>query len=156
MESKSGQNSAIKNLDMMAKLMDSQFRIPGTNIKFGVDPLIGLFPGIGDIAGFLISGYMIVVLVKNGASGYVLARMLLNISIDTLLGSVPIVGDFFDIAFKSNQLNMKLMHEHYAEGRHRGGAWKVIVPVLFVLLVLMGGLAWVGYKILMWLFHFIS
>ncbi len=136
--------------------MDSQFRVPGTNIKFGADALLGFLPGVGDLAGFLVSGYMIAILVQNGASGYVVARMLLNISIDTLLGSIPLVGDFFDVAFKSNERNMKLMHKHYAEGRYRGGAWKVIVPVLFILLILMAGLAWVGYKILMWVIHSIS
>src|SRR6187401_2142149 len=125
METKTEQRSAIRNLDTLAKLMDSQFVIPGTNIKVGADAVLGFFPGVGDLAGFLISGYMLAILVQNGASGYVLARMLLNISIDSFIGSIPIVGDLFDIAFKSNQRNMKLMHEHYEEGRHRGGAWKV-------------------------------
>ena len=156
MEPRSGQVSTIRNLDMLAKLMDSQFRVPGTNIKFGFDALLGFFPGIGDLAGFLVSGYMIAVLVKNGASGYVLARMLLNISIDSLIGTIPLVGDFFDIGFKSNQRNMKLMHEHFTAGRHRGGAWKVIVPVLLFLIVLMAGLGWVGYKIVMYLFDLIQ
>src|SRR6187551_3055593 len=118
---KNAQPPALKNMESMAKLMDSQFTIPGTNIKFGLDALIGLIPGAGDFATFLISGYMLTVLAQNGASGFVLARMALNVLIDSLFGSIPILGDIFDVAFKSNQRNMKLMHEHYVEGRHRGG-----------------------------------
>ena len=153
MKSTPARSSTIPNLDVLAKLMDSQFKIPGTNIRFGLDPLIGLVPGAGDFVTFLISGYMMTILAKNGASGFVLARMTLNILIDALVGSIPLLGDVFDVAFKANRRNMKLMHEHYVEGRHKGGAWKVVVPILFVLLLVIIGLAWVSYKIFMWLIH---
>ena len=149
----SNQRSAISNLDMLAKLMDSQFAIPGTNIRFGLDSLIGLVPGAGDFATFLVSGYMVMVLAKNGTSGFVLARMTLNILIDALVGSIPILGDIFDVAFKANQRNMKLMREHYIDGRHRGSAWKLILPVMFTLLIFIAGLAWISYKIFVWLFN---
>jgi hypothetical protein len=142
----------LKNLSVIAKLMDSQFRIPGTNVKFGLDALIGLIPGAGDLATFLISGYMVSVMAKNGASGFVLARMVLNIVIDSLVGAIPIIGDIFDVAFKANQRNMVLMQQHYMEGRHKGGAWKVIVPVLLLLLIFIGGLARLAYKLLVWIF----
>ena len=153
MKSTPARSSTIPNLDVLAKLMDSQFKIPGTNIRFGLDPLIGLVPGAGDFVTFLVSGYMMTILAKNGASGFVLARMTLNILIDALVGSIPLLGDVFDVAFKANRRNMKLMHEHYVEGRHKGGAWKVVVPILFVLLLVIIGLAWVSYKIFMWLIH---
>ena len=146
----------LKNLDVLARLMDAQFKIPGTNIKFGLDALIGLVPGAGDFATFLVSGYMITVLAKNGASGFVIARMALNIFIDALFGTVPVLGDIFDVAFKANQRNMKLMHEHYVEGRHKGGAWKIAVPVLFILLLLIAVLAWLAYKLFVWLYHLIT
>ena len=142
----------LKNLRVIAKLMDSQFRIPGTDVKFGLDALLGLIPGAGDFATFLISGYMVTVMAKNGASGFVLARMVLNIVIDSLIGSIPILGDIFDVAFKANQRNMALMQQHYVEGRHKGGAWKVIVPVLLMLLIIIGGLAWLAYKLFVWIF----
>jgi hypothetical protein len=150
MEGQRNQGS-IKNLDSLAKLMDSQFRIPGTNIRFGLDALIGLVPGAGDFASFLISGYMIMLMAKNGASGFVIARMGLNIFIDALIGSIPVLGDIFDVAFRANQRNMKLMHQHFVEGRHRGSAWKVIIPVLFILFLLVGALIWFSYKIIVWL-----
>ncbi len=136
----------------MAKWMDSKFTIPGTNIKFGFDALIGLVPGAGDFATLAISGYMITILARNGASGFVVARMALNIVIDALLGSVPILGDIFDVAFKANIRNMKLMQEHYVEDRHKGGAWKVIVPVILVLVLVVGTLAWLSYKFFVWVF----
>jgi hypothetical protein len=142
----------LKNLRVLAKLMDSQFKIPGTDVKFGLDALIGLIPGAGDFVTFLISGYMITILANNGASGFVLARMVLNVIIDALLGSIPILGDIFDVAFKANQRNLALMQEHYVEGRHKGGAWKVIVPVLLLLLIVIGGLAWLAYELFVWIF----
>ena len=153
MRSERRQRSAIRHLDILAKLMDAQFRIPGTNIRFGIDALIGLVPGAGDLAGFLISAYMITVSAKNGASGFVLARMSLNIIIDALIGSIPILGDIFDVAFKANQKNMRLMHQHYVEGKHQGSAAKVVVPLLFILLVLLAVLGWLGYELFIWLYH---
>ena len=152
MQALSKQNSAITHVESMAKWMDSKFTIPGTNIKFGFDALIGLVPGAGDFATLAISGYMITILARNGASGFVVARMALNIVIDALLGSVPILGDIFDVAFKANIRNMKLMQEHYVEDRHKGGAWKVIVPVILVLVLVVGTLAWLSYKFFVWVF----
>lgn len=153
MNVRSNQNPAIANLDVLAKLMDSQFKIPGTNIKFGLDALIGLLPGAGDFVTFLVSGYMIIFLARNGANGFVLARMTLNILVDALIGSIPILGDIFDVGFKANQRNMKLLREHYVEGRHRGSAWKLIIPVLFILLLFIIGLAWLGYTLFIWLIY---
>jgi hypothetical protein len=145
-------NSAILNLEALARLMDSRFKIPGTNIRFGLDALIGLIPGAGDLGTFMVSGYMLAVLSQNGASGYVLAKMTLNIVIDSLIGAIPVIGDLFDIFFKANQRNMKLMREHFVEGRHRGGAWKVVVPLLLILFLLIAGIAWLSYKFFSWLF----
>ena len=145
--------ASLRNLDALARLMDSQFKIPGTNIRFGFDALIGLVPGVGDFSTFLVSGAMLMMLAKNGASGYILSRMVLNITLDALVGSIPVLGDIFDVAFKANQRNMRLMHEHYVEGRHKGGAWKLLIPLLVALLVVVGGIVWGSYELLSWLFH---
>lgn len=147
------EHPSIKSLARLAKLMDSQFTIPGTNIKFGLDALIGLVPGVGDFATFLISGMMLSVLAKNGASGFVLSRMTFNIVLDALLGSIPILGDLFDVGFKANERNLKLMREHYLEGRHRGSALKVIIPLILLLLIVVGVIAWLSYKLFAWLIH---
>lgn len=155
MSIKSTNQASLRNLDALAWLMDSQFKIPGTNIRFGFDALIGLVPGVGDFSTFLVSGGMLMALAKNGASGYILTRMVLNVVLDALIGSIPVFGDIFDVAFKANQRNMQLMHEHYVEGRHRGGAWKLLIPLLLVLLVVVGGIVWVSYALLSWLFHWV-
>ncbi len=143
--------TSFKHIEWLARLMDSQFRLPGTKIRFGLDALIGLIPGAGDLGSFFVSAVMLSTLAKNGASGYVLARMTLNIVADALIGSIPIVGDLFDVAFKANERNLKLMREHYKEGRHRGSAMKVIVPLLLVLLIILAGIAWLSYKMIRWL-----
>jgi hypothetical protein len=142
----------LKNIDYLARLMDAQFRVPGTNFRFGLDALIGLIPGGGDLSTFAVSGYMLWIMAQNGASGYILARMVLNVLIDTLIGSIPIIGDLFDMAFKSNMRNMRLMQEHYRAGRHRGSAWKVIVPVLILLFVVIVGVLYLTYRLLASLF----
>ena len=146
-------NNQLKSLEKLAKLMDAQFTIPGTNIKFGLDALIGLVPGVGDLSTFAISGYMLFIMAKNGASGFVLARMILNILVDAIVGAVPILGDIFDVAFKANTRNMRLMNQYYKEGKHKGSAWKVIIPVLVILLIIIIGVVWLAYKILSLLFN---
>jgi hypothetical protein len=143
---------SLKDIEKLAKLMDAQFKVPGTNIRFGLDSLIGLIPGVGDLSTFAVSGYMLWIMANNGASGFLLARMVLNILIDAIVGMVPLLGDIFDIAFKANIRNMKLMQQHYAEGRHKGSAWKIILPVLIVLFVIIGGIIWLTYKLLAALF----
>lgn len=142
----------MQNLNRLAKLMDAQFRIPGTEIRFGMDGIIGLVPGVGDFISFLISSYMISIAVNKGASGFVLARMVLNVGIDAVVGAVPILGDIFDVAFRANQRNMRLLQQHYHEGRHQGSAKRVVIPVVIVLLGLFIGLIWVCYKLIVWIF----
>ena len=146
-------NRELKSVELLARLMDSRFQIPGTRFRFGLDPLIGLIPGLGDFTGFLFSGYMLLVCARNGASNFLLARMTLNILIDALIGSIPLVGDLFDFAYKANNRNLKLMQQHYIEGRHKGGAWKVVVPILIILFILIAALAWCSYKAVAWLLH---
>jgi hypothetical protein len=147
---------ALRHLDVLAKLMDSRFRVPGTDIRFGLDALIGLVPGAGDLTTFGISGYMLWVMAQNGASGFVLARMILNVLIDTLVGSIPILGDLFDVAFKSNTRNMRLMEQHYKEGRHTGSAWKVIIPVLLLLFLFIAGIVYLVWMLVTWLWGVIQ
>ena len=136
----------------LSRLLDSQFRIPGTQFRFGLDALIGLIPGAGDLTTFALSSYMIMVMARNGASGHVLARMVLNVLVDALVGAIPFVGDLFDFAFKANMRNMRLMQQYYTEGRHRGGAWKVVIPVLIVVFIIIAGIVYLVYRLLAALF----
>src|SRR5690242_6517964 len=136
----------LRKVERLARLMDSQFRVPGTDMRFGLDGIIGLIPGVGDMATFAVSGYMLVLMARNGASGYVLTRMTLNILIDALIGSIPFIGDIFDFAFKANMRNLRLMQEYYREGRHRGSAWRIVVPILFIILAFIILLIWAVYR----------
>lgn len=142
----------LKHLDLLAKLLDAQFRIPGTNIRFGMDAILGLFPGVGDMISLAISSFMVSSLAKNGASGMLLTRMVLNIAVDAIIGSIPILGDIFDIGFKANQRNMKLMRQHYQEGKHRGSGMWLRVVIVLVLLGFIVGFVWVVVKLFQWLF----
>src|SRR4051794_31023830 len=85
----------------LAWLLDSAFEIPGTRIRIGLDPLIGLIPVLGDLIGMLLGGYIVLLAGRLGAPRVVLMRMLLNVLIDSVLGSVPIAGDFLDAAWKA-------------------------------------------------------
>jgi hypothetical protein len=97
-------------------VLDTAIGIPGTKIRFGIDPIIGLVPGLGDVASAVLSGYIVLTGIRLGASRSVVARMIGNIAIDTLIGAVPLVGDLFDASWKSNEKNVLLLE------RHLGGA----------------------------------
>jgi hypothetical protein len=142
----------LKGLDFLARWMDSKFVIPGINFRFGLDGLLGLIPGVGDLSTFAVSGYLVLLMAKNGASGYVLSRMIFNIVIDAALGAIPVIGDAFDFVHKANTKNMKLMREYYVEGRHRGSAWKVIIPVVIVLFLILAGIIWLIYRLIVAIF----
>jgi hypothetical protein len=146
------QHPALHHVQKLAKLMDAQFRFPGTDFRFGLDGILGLIPGAGDLSTFGVSGYMIWIMAKNGASGAVLARMMVNVILDAIIGSVPLIGDLFDFAFKANTRNVRLMEQYYAEGRHRGSAWKVVVPILIVLLLIIGAIIYGMYSLIARLF----
>jgi hypothetical protein len=138
----------LRGMDTLARWMDTKFVIPGTSFRFGLDGLLGLIPGVGDLSMFAVSGYLVLLMAKNGASGFVLARMILNIVIDVVLGTIPFIGDLFDFVHKANTKNMKLMQEYYTEGRHRGSAWKVILPVVIALLLVLGCIIWLLYRLI--------
>jgi len=139
--------SKLKNLDALTDLMDSRFRIPGTDIRFGLDFLIGLVPYGGDLLSFVFSGGLVVTMAKNGASGIVLIKMLWNIFLDTTVGSIPIIGDLFDLSYKANRRNFELLKEHYDEGKHTGSALPAIILVGVVLIVMFILLIWLLVKI---------
>jgi hypothetical protein len=96
----------------IARMMDDQFVVPGTNFRFGWDSIIGLFPGLGDAVTSAISLLIVHHAWQTGASPLTLARMLGNIGIDFLVGSVPLVGDAFDVVWKANRKNARLLEKH--------------------------------------------
>ena len=126
----------FKYLDSLSDLLDSRFRIPGTNIRFGLDFLVGLVPFAGDAVTFAFSGLLVISMTRHGASGMVVVKMLGNILLDTLVGSIPVLGDLFDLGFKANRRNYQLLKEHYEADKHGGSAIPVILAVIFALLLM--------------------
>ncbi|RME96878.1 MAG: DUF4112 domain-containing protein [Bacteroidetes bacterium] len=123
-------------LDRVTRFMDNRFRIPGTDIRFGLDFLVGLIPGVGDIVSLSISALLVAVMARKGASGMVVVKMIGNIIFDAIVGAVPVLGDLFDLGYKANRRNLHLLQEHYREGAHQGSAWPVVIAILVLLLVL--------------------
>ena len=112
----------LAQVRFIARMMDDQFRVPGTNLRFGLDFLLGLFPGLGDAVTSIISLLIVHHAWQSGASKLTLARMLGNVGVDFLVGSVPLFGDVFDFAWKANLKNARLLEAHL---NSRSGKWEV-------------------------------
>jgi hypothetical protein len=105
---------SLDRLEALAKLLDSAFLVPGTNIRMGLDGVIGLVPVVGDLISGAISSYLIWEARRLGASRWVIGRMAANTLIDTTIGAIPIVGDAFDVMFRTNVKNLTLLRKHLA------------------------------------------
>lgn len=147
-------NSKAPNLywiEQMARIMDSKFRIPGTNFRFGLDPILGLIPIFGDVTAAAISGGLIISMIKHGVSRKVVYKMLVNVALDATIGSIPVLGWVFDFYYKANNRNIRLLKEHYEEGKHTGSGTGVIITVLVVILALIVLLVWGLVALFQWL-----
>lgn len=113
--------AVLRRLERLARLLDGRFGIPGTRLRFGLDGLVGLIPGAGDLVMALVALYPVVEAYRLGAPAHVVARMLANVGIDLGVGAVPVVGDLLDFLFKSNSRNVDLLRRHLDERRRRGG-----------------------------------
>lgn len=102
----------LARLEALATLMDAALVIPGTNVRVGFDALIGLVPGIGDLVSAAVSGFILLEARRLGAPRWLLARMAGNIAVDAIGGAVPLVGDLFDVAFRANLKNVRLLRSH--------------------------------------------
>lgn len=118
--------------------MDEQFRLTGTRFRFGIDPIINLFPVLGDFTGFLISAGMLLAVARNGASSKLVALMSINILVDSIIGPIPVIGNIFDFYFKSNTRNLKLMQEYFVQGKHQGSGKNTIIIALIILVLILG------------------
>lgn len=140
----------LARLDAVAKLLDSQFRIPGTNMRFGLDPLLGLVPYLGDMVGFVVSGLLVRTMIKRGAGPLIMLRMLGNVALDALIGIIPFFGDLFDFGFKANRRNVEMLKRYYADGKKRPDARgsAAILGILF--LVILVAMIWGIWKLAAW------
>ncbi|WP_262915266.1 DUF4112 domain-containing protein [Niabella ginsengisoli] len=132
----------------ITRLMDEQFSIGG--FKFGLDPILNLIPVAGDISGYIISISLIITMVKHGASGRLAAKMLVNATLDALIGAIPVLGWVFDFTYKANTRNLKLLSEHYTEGKHRGSARPVIVGIIITMFIVLALIVYLIISVLQW------
>jgi hypothetical protein len=103
--------ATLERLDTLATLLDTALVIPGTNIRFGLDGLIGLIPGIGDMITTALSAYLVYEAHRLGAPTHLLMRMIANVALDGVVGAVPLVGDAFDVLWRANRRNIRLLRE---------------------------------------------
>ncbi|MES1179931.1 MAG: DUF4112 domain-containing protein [Hyphomicrobium sp.] len=113
--------ATLARVELVARVMDALFVIPGTGIRIGVDAIIGLVPVVGDLLAQAISTYIIWEARRLGVGRLTLMRMLANTLIDTVIGAVPIAGDAFDIAFRANLKNLRLLQRHLEKRGYRPG-----------------------------------
>lgn len=133
----------LKQLDQLSKWMDSKFRIPGTDITFGLDPIIGMVPVLGDVVTYCIHLFVVYHAFRFGTGKKIVFKMLGNVLIDFLIGKIPVLGYFIDFAYKANDRNVKLLREHYEEDKHKGSAWPIVIAAfavtsILILLIIIG------------------
>lgn len=132
-----------RRVRLLARVLDSAIRIPGTGISFGLDSIVGLVPGAGDVASALMSGYIVLASARMGVPPSVVTKMILNLGVDTLVGSVPVLGDLFDVGFRANLRNAALLDRHLADPKaaKRSSRLAVAAAIGGVILLAAGGIA---------------
>lgn len=126
------------HLQALARFLDESIRLPG-GYRIGWDGLIGLIPGVGDVAGLLVSSYIVAGAARLGVAKSVLLRMCANVAIETVIGAIPVIGDLFDFVFKANLRNVALIEKHgYASKRveKRSTAWLLALGLGLLLVVI--------------------
>ncbi|HEX6307139.1 MAG TPA: DUF4112 domain-containing protein [Longimicrobiales bacterium] len=142
----------VAGVRRLAWLLDDIIRIPGTNLRFGIDPLLGLLPGGGDLAGGVLSGYIILAAARLGAPPSVLVRMGANVMVDAIVGSIPLLGDLFDAGYKANRRNARLLEQFAGDPRpvQRSSRF-VLALVLGALAIVIVGAALLGIALIRWI-----
>ncbi len=144
------ERNELDTVRKFARLLDSQFKIPGTDISFGLDPIIGMFPIVGDIVGYAFSALLIHSAFKKGVKGEILMKMLGNIGLDAVIGAIPVVGTLFDFAYKANNRNYKLLNEFVEEEKHTGSAWPYILGFLAITFIVFSSILYAFFSFLGW------
>ena len=124
MQSSMSREARIARIDALANLLDTAILIPGTDVRFGLDAVIGLVPGIGDAITTALGLYIVHEARALGAPPLLIARMVANVALDGIVGAVPLLGDAFDVAFRANRRNMRLLRDHLDRTEGRRG-WTV-------------------------------
>ena len=138
----------------LAYWLDAGIRIPGTSLRFGLDPILGLIPGFGDAAGAILAGWILVEAVRLGASRATVIRIAGNVALDAAVGAIPLLGDIFDFAWKANLRNVALLERHLAAPDRAERADRSFVLLLIGGVVVMAlGLLTLGILLTRWVFR---
>ncbi|MFL5262554.1 MAG: DUF4112 domain-containing protein [Anaeromyxobacteraceae bacterium] len=147
----------LRGARLLATLLDGALGVPGTRLRFGLDPLLGLVPGIGDALGALASSYLVLVAVKLGAPASVVGRLVLNIAVDTVVGAVPFLGDLFDFGFRSNARNLALLEDWLDRpGPTRRASGAVVAAAVLAMLIVVAAVGFAAYAVLAWATRYVT
>lgn len=146
----------VAKLNRMATLLDSQFKIPLTQFRIGVDSLLGLVPVYGDVLSFLLSLYIIIQIARMGVPAPILVRICFNSFMDFVIGLVPFLGDFADIFFRSNLKNVQLAQKYFEKPKKVSAqSWLLIggisAAILLIFVSAVGTLFWLVFQLLNYL-----
>lgn len=144
----------LRWVEQLSYLMDEKFKVPGTNFRFGLDPVLNLIPYAGSFTGLVISGALILAMARHGASSRIVVLMAINVFLDATIGSIPVIGTIFDFFYKANKRNVRLLREHYYEGRHQGSGRNILLVAVLVLILLFVLFVYLAVKLIGWLLSY--
>lgn len=142
---------SLKTISFLSNWMDTKFRIPGTQIKFGIDAILSLIPGFGDMASTGISIGIFGLILRKGVPFKTALLMMFNILIDSIFSTIPLLGTIVDIGFKANTRNLNLLEEHLKnnpEGKYYFGVWIIFGLTLFLVALIFAGISYLLWKII--------
>lgn len=144
------QISKVSRLRRISRLLDNAIAIPGTKIRFGLDPILGLLPGGGDTITGGIAAYIVVEAARMGIPREVLAKMVGNILIDSFAGTIPVVGDLFDVGWKANVKNIELLEKHLEISETEKSNPLVVIGLILLLSLIVLGFAAIAFYTVTW------
>lgn len=147
------EDRAVAALRKWAVLLDSAFQVPGTRVRFGLDPVLGLIPGAGDVLAGCFSILIVLHAVRLRIPKVIIAKMMINVGIDVLAGAVPLIGDLFDVAWKANLRNLALLERHArSPARPSASDYAFVIACAVVILLL----ATIPILVTIWIFSMLS
>lgn len=148
------QAASLRRLRRISHLLDNAIPIPGTKYRIGLDPILGLIPGGGDLIGSIFAGYIVFKSAQMGVPQETLVKMAANIVFDTVAGTVPVAGDLLDVAWKANVKNIELLDAHLGSPEQGKKAdWLFVAALLLGLMLIVGGVIFLSVTLLGWLFR---
>ena len=146
----------LERIERKTRLLDSSFSIPGTTFRFGWDPIIGLVPYVGDFVGAFASLYIVYLAANEGASGRAVIKMLGNVFLDTLIGLIPVLGIVWDVTYKANDRNLKILKDNIAHGKNSGSGLDLVIIFIAISAILIGGLFFLVYKLISLFYNWLT